>query len=123
VSRGFLSEVADHWSMLVVGALAHGPARYTRIADAVDGISQRTLTKTLRNLERDGLVSRSAYAESPPRVEYQLTPLGLALLDRVQGFESWLVATMPDILRARTRYDETSVQATPAHGGTADDPR
>ena len=117
VSRGFFSEIADHWSMLVTGTLAHGPARYTRLAEAVEGISQRTLTKTVRNLERDGLVARTAYAESPPRVEYRLTALGEALLQRVQELESWLIAVMPDILDARARYDDESVEPVPGRGG------
>ncbi|TDZ90741.1 winged helix-turn-helix transcriptional regulator [Mycobacteroides salmoniphilum] len=77
--REVLDRVGDKWSVLIIATLHDGPRRYTELHDAVPSISQRMLTRTLMLLRRDGLVTRTAFAEVPPRVEYALTPLGLDL--------------------------------------------
>jgi DNA-binding HxlR family transcriptional regulator len=79
--RDLLDHLGDKWTLLVVGMLESGPVRYSELRNRVPGISQRMLTRTLKKLERDGLVSRRSFAEVPPRVEYALTPLGRTLLE------------------------------------------
>ncbi|TDC08848.1 transcriptional regulator [Nonomuraea longispora] len=87
--RQVLDRVGDKWSMLIVAALASGPMRYTDLQRQIPGISQRMLTHTLRQLTEDGLTSRTAYAEVPPRVEYALTPLGGGLYEIVKQLIGW----------------------------------
>src|SRR5918993_1739652 len=91
--RDMLSRVGDKWSLLVIVVLEQMPDRRGRFSDLkrrIPGISQRMLTATVRNLERDGLLNRHVFAEIPPRVEYQLTPLGQQLMDPVRGLVVWL---------------------------------
>ena len=90
VLRDLLTTIGDKWSLAVVSVLVAGEIRFTEIQRRVVGISHRMLTKTLRELERDGLVSRCVYAEVPPRVEYALTPLGRTLLGPVQALSAWV---------------------------------
>jgi DNA-binding HxlR family transcriptional regulator len=90
VVRGLLTTIGDKWTLVVVAALVGGQRRFTEIQREIDGISHRMLTKTLRDLEHDGLVSREVHAEVPPRVEYALTPLGRTLLDPVEGLVRWV---------------------------------
>src|SRR6187551_1762525 len=78
-SRRLLDRIGDRWTVLIMGALDAGPQRFSALAGRVGGISQKMLTQTLRSLERDGFVTRTAYAEIPPRVEYALTALGRSL--------------------------------------------
>jgi len=87
--RDVLSRIGDKWTLLVIGVLHAGPLRFTALQHKVRGISQRMLTLTLRQLERDGLVSRTSYAEIPPRVEYELTALGHTLIAPVLGLADW----------------------------------
>jgi len=79
--------------------------RFTELLRRVPGISQRMLTLTLRNLERDGLVARSVYAEVPPRVEYELTPTGRTLIEPAMALAEWAVEHNPDIERSQQSYD------------------
>ncbi|MFI6930636.1 winged helix-turn-helix transcriptional regulator [Streptomyces sp. NPDC050287] len=88
--RQILDRVGDKWSMLVISVLQAGPLRYTDLQRGVPGISQRMLTLTVRQLEQDGLVTRTAYAEVPPRVEYALTPLGRSLHHVVTSLITWV---------------------------------
>ncbi|WP_103063319.1 winged helix-turn-helix transcriptional regulator [Actinomyces qiguomingii] len=104
-SRRLLRELGELWSVLVFGALYDGPLRFTEIARRVDGISTKMLTQTLRTLERDGLVSREYYTESPPRVTYALTELGRDLADVMDALEKWAVGHMDEVLAAREAYD------------------
>lgn len=104
-SRGFLVDVADPWSVLILGDLLGGSSRYTEIVRAVGGISQGSLAKTLRTLERDGLVTRNVLPERPPRVDYSLTPLGRSLAETLEPFHAWLQAHMFDVLDARATHD------------------
>lgn len=104
-SRQVLDRVGDRWSVLVVGALTRGPQRFSELAKTVDGVSQKMLTQTLRGLERDGLVTRTIYAQIPPRVEYELTDSGRSLSGPMLALEEWTKANMPRIVTAREAYD------------------
>ncbi|WP_425862046.1 winged helix-turn-helix transcriptional regulator [Arthrobacter sp. TWP1-1] len=104
-SRQVLDRIGDRWSVLVVGALAHGPLRFSALAKTVDGVSQKMLTQTLRGLERDGLVGRTMYAQIPPRVDYELTESGLSLAVPMLALESWAKDNMPSIINSRETYD------------------
>lgn len=88
--RQVLDRVGDKWSMLAVAVLDGGPLRYTDLQRLIPGISQRMLTHTLRQLRQDGLITRTAYPEVPPRVEYALTPLGRGLHGIVGQLISWV---------------------------------
>ncbi|MFC5002073.1 winged helix-turn-helix transcriptional regulator [Dactylosporangium cerinum] len=90
VVRGLLTTIGDKWTLVVVAALVDKRKRFTELQREIDGISHRVLTKTLRDLEHDGLVSREVHAEVPPRVEYALTPLGHTLLEPVEGLVRWV---------------------------------
>ena len=107
--REFLAKVGDKWSLLVLVMLAKVPghrARFSEVQRMVDGISQRVLTTTLRDLERDGFVSREVFAEVPPRVEYELTPLGHSLLTPIQRLVEWIGGNWSTIQSARERFDK-----------------
>jgi DNA-binding HxlR family transcriptional regulator len=103
--RDVLATVGDKWSVYVITVLDGGTMRFTELKRAIDGISQRMLTVTLRALERDGLVERTVHAVIPPRVEYRLTPLGDSLLGVVGDLMRWSAGHTADIDAARSRYD------------------
>jgi DNA-binding HxlR family transcriptional regulator len=103
--RDLLDRLADKWSLLVVELLGAGTHRFTELRRAVEGISQRMLTLTLRQLERDGLVLRTVHPVVPPRVDYELTPLGASLLDAVAPLVAWARAHRTEIAASRTSYD------------------
>lgn len=103
--RDLLDRLADKWSLLVVELLGEGRLRFGELHRAVDGISQRMLTLTLRNLERDGLVSRTVYPVVPPRVDYELTPLGRSLLTIIDPLVAWTREHHADITAARSVFD------------------
>ncbi|WP_205693788.1 winged helix-turn-helix transcriptional regulator [Croceicoccus ponticola] len=102
-----LSRVGDKWSMQVVMKLGEEPRRFNELRRAVDGISQRMLTRTLRNLERDGLVSRTVTPTVPPRVDYALTDLGRSLWMPVAELSRWVLENRVVIEAARAQYDLT----------------
>jgi DNA-binding HxlR family transcriptional regulator len=110
--REILDLVGDKWSVLIIGTLADGPVRYSDLADAIPGISQRMLTLTLKHLQRSGLVSRTAYAEVPPRVEYSLTELGTSLLSTVLQLAAWSADRHTEIRRHQNAYDTTTSSTT-----------
>ncbi len=91
---------------MIVMALSGGPLRFGVLRQRVDGISGKVLTDTLRDLERDGIVERMAYAEMPPRVEYELTALGCTLREPLTALGRWAEKHIEDVVRARTRYDD-----------------
>ncbi|MFB7252516.1 winged helix-turn-helix transcriptional regulator [Microbacterium sp. NPDC056234] len=99
--RDILARVGDKWTVLIITSLADGPTRFTTLHEQVAGISQRMLSHTLRALVRDGLITRTAYAEVPPRVEYNLTPLGQSLADAVSHLVGWVQANQTEILDNR----------------------
>jgi len=100
-----LSRVGDKWSMQVVMSLGEGPLRFSELRRAIDGISQRMLTRTLRGLERDGLVSRTVTPSVPPRVDYALTTLGHSLKRPVNALGAWAVSNREAIAGARAKFD------------------
>jgi DNA-binding HxlR family transcriptional regulator len=104
-TRQALDRIADKWTALVVGLLAEGPHRFGELRRAVDGISQKMLTQTLRSLERDGLVDRRAYPTVPVTVEYSLTPLGLTLTEPLAAIRAWAEEHTEAVLAARERYE------------------
>jgi DNA-binding HxlR family transcriptional regulator len=99
-----LDRIGDKWTVLIVGVLEQGPLRYREILRAIDGISQRMLTLTLRGLERDGLVTRTVFPTIPPRVDYELTDLGRNLMEPLRSLQAWAVKHRPSILAARKRF-------------------
>ena len=110
--RDVLNRVGDKWSVLVIRTLGAGPLRFNALRRAVEGISQRMLTLTLRGLERDGLVHREVHPTVPPQVEYSLTALGETLLGTIQALAEWAYAHRMDIQEARARFDaEVPVEA------------
>ncbi|WP_419999903.1 winged helix-turn-helix transcriptional regulator [Streptomyces boninensis] len=104
--RAVLDRICDKWTMLIVATLDEGSMRFTELQRHIPGISQRMLTLTLRNLERDGLVSRTAYAEVPPRVEYALTATGRSLIPPALTLARWAMDHLPAILASRDAYGE-----------------
>jgi len=104
-TRDVLTRVGDKWSVLVVGTLQGRPRRFAELRRAIEGISQRMLTLTLRGLERDGLVTRTVFASVPPRVEYDLTPLGRTLLEPVRALSTWAQENRHAIQQARLAFD------------------
>ncbi len=101
-----IGRVADKWTMLILEVLAeNGEMRFTRIGRAVGGISQKMLTQTLRQMERDGLVTRTVHPVVPPRVEYRLTDLGTSLGAAFCGVWLWAEAHIASIEAARAAFD------------------
>ena len=108
LARDVLARVGDKWSVYVIHQLGRRTMRFSELRRAVDGISQRMLTVTLRGLERDGLVEREIFAEVPPRVQYSLTPMGASLLDVVGALVDWSAGHTRAIATARARYDQAT---------------
>ena len=105
-----LNRIGDKWSVMVVGHLKTGTMRFSELRRAIDGVSQRMLTLTLRNLERDGLVTRTVYPQIPPRVEYQLTELGWTLTEPIGALWDWAAAHQDAVAQARTDYDRAQAR-------------
>ncbi|QTE01908.1 winged helix-turn-helix transcriptional regulator [Streptomyces cyanogenus] len=103
--RQILDRVADKWSLLVIALLENRSLRFTQLRHSIEGISQRMLTVTLRQLERDGLVRRTVHPVVPPRVDYELTPLGVTLHDTIQALVAWTEEHQEEIAVARAEYD------------------
>ncbi len=101
-----LERLADKWTLVVIEAL-HGKndIRFSRLRDEIGNVSQKMLTKTLRQLERDGLVSRRVHATVPPRVDYHLTRLGNSLRNALCDFWTWVAKNMEDVERSRLSYE------------------
>ncbi|MCQ4209878.1 winged helix-turn-helix transcriptional regulator [Streptomyces longispororuber] len=104
-TRVVLDIVGDKWSLLVVRHLRDGPRRFTELKRAIDGISQRMLTVTLRSLERDGILTRTVHNVMPPHVSYELTEMGLTLRKATAPLLEWSVAHLARIDDARSSYD------------------
>ena len=100
-----LNRVGDKWSMLIVMMLADGPRRFSELKRAIDGISQCMLTLSLRGLERDGLVTRTVTPTIPPRVDYELTELGVSLREPVKALGEWAFEHIGCIRAAQARFD------------------
>ena len=108
-TRQVINRIGDRWSLLVLYALEGGTLRFQELRRAVDGVSQKMLTQTLRTLERDGLVQRTVYATVPPKVEYALTLLGQSLSATIAAIRTWAYANMHQIDSARVSFDTRSV--------------
>jgi len=102
-SRDVLDLIASKWVILILCCLQQGPVRTGELMRQVGGISQKMLTQTLRDLERDGFVERISHPEVPPRVEYQLTDLGRSLSELARSVEQWVVGNYPVILEKRRK--------------------
>jgi len=100
-----LSRIGDKWTVLVVSTLAGGPRRFNELRREIPSVSQRMLTLTLRNLERDGLVSRTVTPTIPPRVDYELTGLGHSLQKPISALADWALANVAAIHEAQARFD------------------
>lgn len=104
-TRVVLDRIGDRWTVLIIGTLSEGAHRFSDIRRAVAGISQKMLTQTLRALERDGLVTRTVYAEVPPRVEYELTEAGRTLRAPLKALEEWSIEHFPEIKASWQTHD------------------
>ncbi|HKU67743.1 MAG TPA: helix-turn-helix domain-containing protein [Candidatus Baltobacteraceae bacterium] len=105
-TRAILSRIADKWTTLIIGILAqHESRRFNELKRTIGGISQKMLTQTLRDLERDGLVKRTMYPEIPPRVEYALTPLGKTLCGPISALTQWAHDHIEEVKRAQSEFD------------------
>lgn len=106
VRREVLAHAGSRWSLGILHALGvYGTMRHAEIKRQMTGVTQRMLTKTLRSMERDGLVLRREFGEIPPRVEYELTPLGMGLLIRMSPVWTWVVENVEDFRKARRIFD------------------
>jgi DNA-binding HxlR family transcriptional regulator len=112
--RQILDRVADKWSLLAIALLDGRTLRFTELQRRIDGISQRMLTVTLRQLERDGLVRRTVYPVVPPRVEYELTPLGATLHETIKSLVTWTEKHQSEIAAARGAYDTRAAEPVSA---------
>ncbi|MBK6024375.1 helix-turn-helix transcriptional regulator [Brevundimonas nasdae] len=105
LAREMIDRIGDKWTLLIIATLGQSEQmRFTELRDSIEGVSQKMLTKTLRQLERDGLISRKVYPVVPPKVEYRLTPLGHSLLALVTGICSWVSTHLPEIEEARRAF-------------------
>jgi DNA-binding HxlR family transcriptional regulator len=107
-SRHVLEHVTGRWGTLIMMALLEGPARFNELRRRVDGVSEKMLSQGLQALERDGFVAREVQSTMPPRVEYQLTPLGTQVADRLRDLVRFLESRMPDVEVAQAQYDEAA---------------
>ncbi len=105
-ARSVLAKIADKWAVLVLEVLLERTTRFNEIRRRVQGVSQKMLTQTLRDLERGGLVSREIFAEVPPRVEYSLTPLGRSLVAVLETVTDWAEANTQQVLDAQKKFDQ-----------------
>jgi DNA-binding HxlR family transcriptional regulator len=111
---GLLQRIGDKWSVLVVETLGQGSMRFNELRRAIPSVSQRMLTLTLRNLERDGLVNRTVTPSIPPRVDYELTELGRSLQKPICGLVRWSMDNLGAINEARAHYDREQAESEAA---------
>ncbi|MDR3574499.1 MAG: helix-turn-helix domain-containing protein [Anaerolineaceae bacterium] len=104
-TRAVLGLIADKWTALVIGLLEDRPKRFSELQRGIEGISQKMLTQTLRELERDGLVTRTIYPEIPPHVEYALTELGMKLQEPIGLIRKWAEENMNQVIQSQIAYD------------------
>jgi DNA-binding HxlR family transcriptional regulator len=104
--RSIIERIGDKWSVMVLVTISKEPRRFTDLVDIVPGISRRMLTVTLRQLERDGLITRVVQAEVPPRVEYTITALGLTARGPLAAMLAWALDHRDEILTNRENYDK-----------------
>ena len=107
-ARALLDRIANKWTTLIIGKLIAGPTRFGELRRSITGISQKMLTQSLRELERDGLVIRTVHSVMPPRVEYSLTPLGQTLKEPLGALSRWSEQHWDDVTRAQEAFDRGS---------------
>ncbi|WP_241801874.1 winged helix-turn-helix transcriptional regulator [Pseudomonas corrugata] len=107
-----LARIGDKWTVMIIGALSTGPQRFNELRRLIGGVSQRMLTLTLRGLERDGLVTRTVYPTTPPRVDYELTTTGRTLIDPLRVLLEWANDHQTFIAQAQEGFDATHNQFT-----------
>jgi DNA-binding HxlR family transcriptional regulator len=108
-TRLALDRIADKWTVLIVGRLAERTCRFGELRREIDGISPKVLTQRLRELERDGVITRKVYASVPPKVEYNLTPLGQTLIGLLDAIRIWAEGHIETVLEAQAAYDRQEV--------------
>lgn len=110
--REIVTQISEKWTLWTMSVLAEAgaPMRFSRVMEQVEGVSQKSLTKTLRQLEKSGLVTRSVFPEVPPRVEYQITPIGEELLAQLHPVWLWTVANVTAFETARAEYADRSTE-------------
>ncbi len=106
-TRRILDRIGDRWTVLVVGVLGDGDARFSELRRRIEGVSQKMLTQTRRGLERDGLVRRTVHPEVPVRVEYALTDAGRTLLKPLRALQEWSIEHLGDVSASQVAYDRT----------------
>jgi DNA-binding HxlR family transcriptional regulator len=107
-TRRILDRIGDRWTVLIVGVLADGDARFSELRRRIEGVSQKMLTQTLRGLERDGLVRRTVYPEVPVRVEYALTDAGRTLQGPLRALQEWAIEHLTDVSASQQAFDHAS---------------
>lgn len=112
-SRTSLARIANKWTAMIVVSLSGGALRFGEIREAVGGISGKVLAETLRELQRDGLVSRTSFDQMPPRVDYALTPLGLTLREPLAALGQWAESHIEEVEIARSAYDDVTTSRDP----------
>jgi len=100
-SRDVLQLIGGKWTILILCCLQQGPVRTGELMRSIGGVSQKMLTQTLREMELNGLIARISYPQVPPKVEYQLTELGVSLSELARALEQWVVKNYPEIMRLR----------------------
>ncbi len=113
-TRLVLDRIGDKWSVLVVLILSDGARRFTELRDRISGVTPKVLTQTLRGMERDGLLTRTVFAQVPPRVDYELTPLGRSLRAPIEGIRDWADKHGTEVISAREAHDATRSPETAA---------
>ena len=106
-TRRILDRIGDRWTVLIIGVLGEGDARFSELRRRIEGVSQKMLTQTLRGLERDGLVRRTVYPQVPVRVEYALTDAGRTLLEPLRALQQWSIEHLGDVSASQDAYDRT----------------
>lgn len=117
--REVLDRVAGKWSVQILVAAARGPVRFTELERSIEGISRRMLTLTLRNLERDGLLTRTIYPTVPPKVEYRVTPMAQELYEHLVALTAWAERHRATVAAAREAYDRAAQGDNGAGGAGA----
>jgi DNA-binding HxlR family transcriptional regulator len=112
-TREALDRIANKWTTLVFGLLEDGPKRFSDLRRGIGGITQKMLTQTLRDLERDGLVSRTVYGTVPPHVEYELTALGRTLSEPIGALRQWALEHIAEVVAAQQLYDRRMARNKP----------
>ena len=107
-TRVVLDRIGDKWTVLVISALEGGSLRFSELRARIGGVAAKVLTQTLRAMERDGLLTRTVHAQVPPRVDYELTPLGASLTGPIATLTDWAETHLSLILASRESYDTES---------------